>query len=81
VVVVGPALSDPGPIRRLEEERQAVRRGLVRAEDPKVPAALVQPHDVPEEAAEDAGRFRDCGAGCRDVDGVGPEVGHLQILE
>ena len=81
VVVVGQRLGHPGAVGDFEHVLPAVGVGLVRADQAEVLAVQVHLHDVAEELAHDPRRLRVRGAGAGHLDGIVPEVGHLQILE
>ena len=55
---------------------QSVRRGLVRAKEPKIMFVEIELHHVAQEFSENPRRFRLNAAGFRHRDGVITEVGH-----
>ena len=78
VVVAGEPLRHPRAVGRLEHGAEAVRRGLVRTEDPEVLRVGVRAQDVAQPQAEDAGGLADTRARRLQRDAVVPEVGQPQ---
>ncbi len=68
----------PGLPRDLVQVVQPVGGGLVRPDDPEVPALGGVVHDLGEEVPEDAGRFVEGAAGLVDGDGVRVERGQRE---
>jgi hypothetical protein len=79
VVVPLEDLGVPRPVGDLEDGGESVRRRLVRSEEAKT--TWVAGDHVAEERAEHAGGLTERRRRLRDVDRVGAELGHVELLE
>ena len=79
VVVPGLDLGAPRPVGHLEHVGQAIGGGLVRSEEPEVPAALVEPEHVAQVAPEHAGGLAGRTRRRRDLHGVVAVVRQLEV--
>jgi hypothetical protein len=71
--------AEPGFVGGVEDVAEAVRRRLIRTEEPEV--VRVARHDVAQEPAEDARRLCERRRGRGDIDGVVAEVGEDEVAK